>query len=77
MKNDTEYTNEIVCPYCGNTFDDSWEIAGNSDGDISETDCGHCGKPFEFETHIRITYTTRKIAKAKKHTKYIILPTRK
>jgi len=51
---DHEYTKEIVCPYCGFKFEDSWEVSGD-DGDIT---CDDCGKEFSFERIKDITYTT-------------------
>ena len=30
---DHEYTREIVCPWCGYEFSDSWEIQGNDESE--------------------------------------------
>ena len=34
-----EYTDDIVCPYCGYTFEDSWEF----DCECDDMDCPDCG----------------------------------
>jgi len=49
-----EYTNEIVCPYCGAEFSDSWEFG---DDDFPECDCG---KKFISRRDIEVTYITEK-----------------
>ena len=55
---DTDYTDEIVCPYCGYKFMDSWEVGvGYEDGD---TECDKCDGPFRWSRHISITYSTKK-----------------
>lgn len=59
---DHRYTKEIVCPYCGYEFRDSWELAGD-DGDEQQTDCDECGKDFLYYADIDVTYCTRKIKK--------------
>ena len=53
---DHKYTDEIVCPHCGAEFSDSFEF-----DESGETDCYKCEKPFLYETHVEITYTTRKL----------------
>lgn len=53
-----EYTQEIVCPYCGCELGDSWEQ--NDDGNI---DCDNCGEEYHYERIIDITYITTKIEK--------------
>lgn len=54
---DHEYTNEVVCPYCGYKDRDSWELSDN-DG---ETYCGRCDKEFAYTRNISISYCTSKI----------------
>ena len=51
----TDYTQEITCPYCGYVFSDSWEC---SDG---ENMCGDCEKLFEVTRVVTIDYCTEKI----------------
>jgi hypothetical protein len=54
MAIDHEYTDEIVCPYCGAEFRDSW---GYGDHDFPECDCG---KKFISKRDIDVTYITEK-----------------
>lgn len=51
------YTKEVVCPYCGNEFTDSWEWDDYED-DIYCDDCGHT---FAMERKIEVTYCSYKI----------------
>lgn len=61
-KTDHEYTNEIVCPYCGLEKQDSWQYHDdNYDGYIGIIECGECGKMFHAERYIEITYITSKM----------------
>lgn len=57
-KIDHEYTMEIVCPYCGYEFSDSWEHDLTLDRGWLE--CGECGKEFRAFKHIEVTYSTEK-----------------
>jgi len=45
---DHKFTNEIVCPYCGYEFSDSWEYLDPSndshDGEEIDVECLECGK---------------------------------
>jgi DNA-directed RNA polymerase subunit RPC12/RpoP len=56
---DHSYTDEIVCPYCGYEFGDSWEFfnTGNEDPQI---DCEECNKTFVASRNETITYSTYK-----------------
>lgn len=56
LKIDHEYTDEIVCPYCGYEFMDSWEFRPESD----IIRCYECDKAFEYERIIDVTYCTTK-----------------
>lgn len=56
---DHEYTKEIVCPYCGLEFQDSWEYSKN-DEDLGLIECDECGKSFYAHRDIDITYVTEK-----------------
>jgi sarcosine oxidase delta subunit len=51
-------TLEIVCPYCGYVFRDSYEV----DRDAGMFDCRNekCQKEFNYERHYYITYSTTK-----------------
>jgi DNA-directed RNA polymerase subunit RPC12/RpoP len=64
---DHNYTEEIVCPYCGCEFGDSWE---NSE-DSGEEECYECGKEFEYYRHIEVTYCTYQITEKMKEQKRI------
>lgn len=54
MEIDHEYTDDIVCPYCGAEFLDSWEY---KDDDFPVCDCG---KRFISRRDISVSYTTEK-----------------
>ena len=51
---DTNFQDEVVCPWCGYVHGDSWEI---SDG---EFDCRNCGNGIEVESDVEVSYTTTK-----------------
>jgi len=51
---DTQGTPEIVCPFCGYVFDDSWEYNGD---DMVECDCG---KKFNLYSEYTVEYYTCK-----------------
>ena len=55
-----ECSDEIICPYCGYEFNDSWEIDPGEE-DIGELDCGNCDKKFYASRNISIDYSTQKI----------------
>jgi uncharacterized Zn-finger protein len=55
MAIDHEYTDEIVCPYCGAEFSDSWEFK-----DDDSPECEECGKKFISRRDISVSYTTKK-----------------
>lgn len=51
-----EDTEEIICPWCGYEFQDSWEFEENG-----EHECYGCGKSFKFSRIIDVTYDTERI----------------
>ena len=55
-----EYTNEIVCPYCGYEFDDSCECGEGCEEDIGLVECDECEKEFYATRSFTITYSTAK-----------------
>lgn len=55
-----EYTDEIVCPYCGNEHGDSWEFNSNEQGSLGLYECGNCGKEFYVCRDVSVTYSTTK-----------------
>ena len=50
----TSYEIEIVCPYCGYTERDSWELTD----DDGENTCGRCDSEYEYTRNVSITYST-------------------
>ncbi len=54
---DHEFTDEIVCPHCGNEGQDSWECS-----DEGESVCEECRKGFDFVRNTSVTYSTFKKA---------------
>jgi len=52
---DCEYTDEIVCPHCGQMHSDSWVYS-----DSGIYDCEECEKPFSYERNVSVTYSTSK-----------------
>lgn len=57
---DCSHENECVCPYCGDVNADSWELGtgGEEDG---ETECGSCGRPYTYQRHVSVSYSTHPI----------------
>ena len=53
-----EYTAEIVCPYCGNTWLDSWEYMAGEE-DLGEYVCDECDKTYTISRNITIDYSTQ------------------
>ena len=49
-----EYTEEIVCPYCGYKYSDSWEY----DNEGGELECYECGKTFNYSKDVSVSYST-------------------
>lgn len=54
-----ECTDEIVCPFCGYTYSDSWEF-GDEHEDIGLISCDQCNKDFYANRYTSITYSTEK-----------------
>ena len=52
---DTNYTENIICPHCGDENGDSWE---SGEG---ETQCDECGRLYEIERIVDVSYCTTKI----------------
>lgn len=55
---DHEYTDEVVCPYCGYEFSDSWEFKQDS---YKSLDCDECGEEFSMEREVTVSYSTEKL----------------
>jgi len=59
---DCEYTSEIVCPYCGYEFSDSWDVNSSvGDGDLDNQECDECGKTFFCRRDIDVSYVSEKL----------------
>jgi hypothetical protein len=54
---DHEVTDEIVCPYCGYVFSDSWE---HNSSELME--CRECSKYFGLSVSHSTAYTTSKMS---------------
>ena len=57
---DCSYNSEIMCPYCGESDSDSWEVRGEPDEERQIT-CGYCEREFLFTRSLEVTYSSRKI----------------
>jgi len=57
-----EFTDEIVCPYCGYEYSECYEFTEDDDS----TECPKCEKFFSYSRHTQITYTTTKLCKENK-----------
>ena len=57
---DTDYTDEITCPYCGLKFGDSSEY---NDDDGEEIVCADCNNKFILNVDFEINYSTTKLSK--------------
>lgn len=53
---DHEFTDEIVCPYCGYEYSECYEFSEDDD----EILCDQCDKIFSYSRHMEVTYTTTK-----------------
>jgi transcription elongation factor Elf1 len=56
---DCDYTDNIICPYCGWEDVDSWENEPGEE-DIGLMSCGRCEKEFYAERYISTSYSTKK-----------------
>lgn len=62
MKIETEYTEEPICPYCGNEESDAWEIdfGIGLDGD-TEIYCSDCGKEYHLSRNVIVSYSSKRL----------------
>ena len=51
-----EWTEDMVCPFCGAEVQDSWEY----EDDRGEVQCYDCGNIFKYERHEIVRYSTEK-----------------
>ncbi|MCP4651173.1 MAG: hypothetical protein GY853_13990 [PVC group bacterium] len=54
---ETQFTGEIICPYCGYEFADSWDYSSG------KLECEDCENEFEVAVNTEISYSTSKIDK--------------
>jgi len=52
---DTDFTQEITCPWCGQEQSDSWDAP-----DECEHTCDNCGNEYSHVREIEVTYSTSK-----------------
>jgi uncharacterized Zn-finger protein len=57
---DTDYRSNIICPYCGEVHNDSWEFFSDGTEEIIKTECSYCDKPIEVYREIQVFYSTSK-----------------
>ena len=58
---DTEYTDDIICPHCGQKHEQDGEReAFYYDGEHDFT-CGYCNEDFTVSTSVSYTYSTYKL----------------
>lgn len=55
FEGDTDYTQEVVCPWCGYEHSDSWEMT------MGKRECNDCGREFEAKQDCTVTYSTSRI----------------
>jgi len=53
-------TDEVVCPHCGARYTDSWDLFSDGSETVEGVECDDCGKEFNAEVNMSVTYTTRK-----------------
>lgn len=53
---DSEYTDDVVCPYCGYEHSDSWEFSD----DCCDIQCCFCENTFEMVRNVSVTYSSSK-----------------
>lgn len=61
----TQYEDNITCPFCGYVDRDSWEVDfGGMEGE-EKLECGECQKEFVVTKHIEVTYSSQIIKEGK------------
>lgn len=58
----SEFTAFPVCPFCGNTNDDPWELflVNNNDESYCPCQCPSCGEKIEITLHLLTRFSTEK-----------------
>jgi len=61
-EHDTSCTDDIVCPHCGHSHEDSFELHRDVKGPLMgiKADCDKCEKTFEFDVEYTPTYYSRR-----------------
>lgn len=59
---DHKFTEEIVCPWCGNVYYYSYEFKD----DYGEIECDDCGRSFRYDRIISVEYSTHRVKCADK-----------
>lgn len=54
-----EQTEYPVCPYCGNEYEDAWELGLTNETPKAEIDCPDCGEQYDVNGEVTIEYTTK------------------
>jgi hypothetical protein len=57
---DCEYTDDLVCPYCGAEIGDAWDIGDGKEGDLGKIECDECNKKFTASRHVHFSYSSEK-----------------
>lgn len=57
---ETQYTDEMICPYCKYYFDCSHEYFPDHNHDVDEIECPECEQTFPAHRYIEVTYSTEK-----------------
>ena len=58
---DCQYTNEVVCPYCGYAHEDSWEFFLDGGDSAHGAGCCQCEREFDVERYAEVTYSASKM----------------
>lgn len=56
---DKDYTDNIMCPYCGYEDYDSWE----EEDDEEQCECGNCGSIFSYQRKVTVEYCSQPVKK--------------
>lgn len=54
-------TDEVVCPYCGLEYSESYEFFDRNNHSSVRHTCDDCGREFEIERDFSVTYSTSPI----------------
>ncbi|MGG3307346.1 hypothetical protein ABER23_07955 [Paenibacillus lautus] len=52
-----QYDDDFKCPYCGETYDDAWELSAD-DGTI---ECSNCHSEIEYTREHTVTYSVNPV----------------